>query len=136
MEVSGDSQSQPASSPPAPLSFAAVVGGAGILQSSVGGGSQAPSFSGGAGNVAAVAGGAAPNSGVFDLMVSLRDPMVSLREPTSEFCTLSQNDVQFSEGERELSSDDRALLDSLLESHTASGRCQHSSFSQSSSSGN
>ena len=99
MHVEGSSHSQPvdvdqprsaASSPPAPPSFAAVVGG----------GRQADVS-------AALAGSVSPNAGVFD-------PMESLREPSSVFCTLSQADVQFSEGEHELSSENQALLDASV----------------------
>ena len=88
--VDVDQPQSAASSPPAPPSFAAVVGG----------GRQA-------GVPAALAGSVSPNLGVFD-------PMETLREPSSVFCTLSQADVQFSEGEHGLSSENQALLDSYV----------------------
>ncbi len=83
MEDQEEAQSQSAHSPPAPLSFAAVVGGgSGIYQSSVGGGIQ-------------------PAGGF--------DPLMSLREQSTAFSALSSDEVKFREGEVLLTQEQQSL---------------------------
>ncbi len=89
LEESGDSQSHSENSPPAQLSFAAVVGGGGprLPQSSVGGGIQA--------------------AGAFD-------PFLSLRASSSPCSGLSQEEVKFRAEGAVFSQEQQTLVDSYV----------------------